>query len=75
MEAAVLVNYSSTVRNQPGLIDVCSAGYIRRGDDDFSIDELLVEFAVLALLIGGRDECVALVFEPFADAQLVFCRS
>jgi hypothetical protein len=46
-------------------------GYIRSGDDDLSIDELLIELGVLALLVGGGDEGVALVLKPLADAQLV----
>lgn len=45
--------------------------YSRGGDDDLSVDELLVELGVLALLVGGGDEGVALVLEPLADAELV----
>lgn len=45
--------------------------YIRRCDDDFGINELLVEFAVLALLIGCGDERVALIFNPFPQTKLV----
>jgi hypothetical protein len=45
--------------------------YSRRGNDDFSVDELLVELGVLALLVGSGDEGVALVLEPLADAELV----
>ena len=44
---------------------------IRGSDDDLSVDELLLEDGVLALLVGGRDEGVALLLEPFPDAQLV----
>jgi hypothetical protein len=43
----------------------------RSGDDDFSVDELLVEGGVLALLVGGSHESVTLVLEPLADAELV----
>ena len=32
---------------------------------------MLVELRVLALLVGGGDERVALVLQPFADSQLV----
>ena len=45
--------------------------YVRRGDDDFSVHELLVKLAVLTLLVRGGDEGVALLLEPFADAQLI----
>ena len=46
---------------------------VRSGDDDFGIDELLVELGVLALLVGGGYQSVALVLEPLAEAELVFC--
>lgn len=42
------------------------------GDDDFGVDELAVEFRLLAVLGRGRHEGVALVLEPFAQAELVF---
>ena len=48
---------------------------VRRGDDDFGISELLVEFAILTLLVGGRHESVTLVLEPFSDAKLILSRS
>jgi hypothetical protein len=41
------------------------------GDDDFSVDELLVEGGVLALLVGGGHQGVTLVLKPLADAKLV----
>jgi hypothetical protein len=41
------------------------------GDDDLSIDELLVELGTLTVLVGGGNEGVALVLEPLADAELV----
>lgn len=44
---------------------------LRSGDDDFGVNELLVKLGVLALLIGGGDESVTLILEPFPDAQLV----
>jgi hypothetical protein len=47
--------------------------YLRRGDDDLSVHELLVKLAVLALLVRGCDERVALLLEPFADALLILC--
>lgn len=43
----------------------------RSGDNDFSVDELLVEGGVLALLVGGGYQGVTLVLEPLADAKLV----
>jgi hypothetical protein len=36
-------------------------GYIRSGDDDLSIDELLVELGVLALLLGGAEKLGLLI--------------
>jgi len=45
------------------------------GDDDLGVNELLVELAVLALLVGGGHQCVALVFEPLPDAELVLGRA
>lgn len=44
---------------------------IRRGDDDLSVDQLLVELGVLALLVRGGDESVSLILEPFANTKLV----
>ena len=43
----------------------------RGGDDDFSIDELLVEGRVLTLLVGGGHESVALLLEPLANTKFV----
>lgn len=43
----------------------------RSGDDNFSVDELLVKGGVLALLVGGGYQGVTLVLEPLADAELV----
>ncbi len=51
------------------------ADNLRGGDDDFGVDELLVKLGVLALLVGGGHEGVALVLEPFADAELVLSGS
>ena len=41
------------------------------GDDDLGVDELLVKGGVLAVLVRGGYEGVALVLEPLADAELV----
>lgn len=46
-------------------------GHIRSGDDDFSVDELLVESRVLALLVGSGDQGVTLLLEPLPQAELV----
>lgn len=40
-------------------------------DDDFSIHELLIELAILALLVTSSDKSVALILEPLADTELV----
>ena len=48
---------------------------LRSGDDDFGINELLVELGVLALLVRGGDKSVALVLDPFSDTELVLCGS
>jgi hypothetical protein len=49
--------------------------HVRRCDDDLGVYKLLVELGVLAFLVRRRDESVSLVFEPFADAQLVLGRA
>ena len=43
----------------------------RSGDDNFSVDELLIKGGVLALLVRGGHQGVTLVLEPLADAELV----
>jgi hypothetical protein len=48
---------------------------VRRGDDDLRVYQLLVKLGVLALLVGCRDERVALVLDPLADTELVLGRS
>ncbi len=48
---------------------------LRSGDDDFGVNEFLVEFGVLALLVGSGDESVALLFKPFPDAEFVLGRA
>ena len=52
-------------------IQKSTTGSIRRCDDDLSVDELLVKFAVGTLLVRGSDESVALVLNPFPDSKLV----
>jgi len=44
----------------------------RSGDDDFSVDDLLVEHRVFSLLVVCDDVGVALGFEPFSDSELIF---
>ena len=44
---------------------------LRSRNDHLSINELLVELAVLALLVGGGDEGVALLLDPFPETKLV----
>lgn len=44
---------------------------IRSGDDDFSINKLLVKGRVLTILVGGGDEGVTLRLEPLAQTKLV----
>jgi hypothetical protein len=48
---------------------------VRRCDDNLRVYELLIELGVLAFLVRRRYEGVALVFKPFADAQLVLRRA
>jgi len=43
----------------------------RGGDDDFGIYQLLVELGVLAFLVGGGDQGVTLILEPFPDPELI----
>jgi len=44
---------------------------LRSGDNDLSVNELLVEGGVLTILVGGGDEGVTPVLEPLADTKLV----
>ena len=46
---------------------------LRSGDNDFSVDHLLLEHTALTLLVRGSDESVSLVLEPLADTKLVLC--
>ena len=54
-------------------IEAWSKG-LRCGDDDLSVNKLLVELAVLAVLVGGRHKSVALVLNPLPDPELVLGR-
>ena len=40
---------------------------VRSGNDNLSIDKVLVELGVLTLLVGGGDELVALLLNPLPD--------
>ena len=44
---------------------------VRCGDDDFGVNEVLVELRVLTLLVGGGDELVALLLDPLPQTELV----
>ena len=44
---------------------------VRSGDDDLSVHQLLVKGRVLAVLVGGGDQSVALVLDPLPQAQLI----
>ena len=48
---------------------------VRCGDDDLCVYKVLVELGVLALLVGGGDELVALLLDPFPDTELVLSGS
>ena len=48
---------------------------LRSGDDDLGVNELLLENTVLALLVGGRHEGVALVLNPLPNTELVLGRA
>lgn len=45
--------------------------HVRCGDDDFGVNEVLVELGVLALLVGGCDELVTLLLDPLPQTELV----
>jgi hypothetical protein len=44
---------------------------VRCGNDDFGVNKVLVELGVLALLVGGGDELVALLLDPLPQTKLV----
>lgn len=46
-------------------------GNLRCGDDDLSIDQMLVKGRVLPFLVRGGDELMALVLDPFPQPELV----
>lgn len=45
--------------------------HVRSGDDNLSVDKVLVELGVGPVLVGGGDELVALLLDPLPDAELV----
>ena len=45
--------------------------YLRGGDNDFSVDQFLVKLGVFALLVGGCNQGMALVFQPLPDTELI----
>lgn len=45
--------------------------HVRCGDDDFGVNEVLVELRVLTLLVGGSDELVTLLLNPLPQTKLV----
>lgn len=63
---------SPYVRKRKGDLGVL---HVRSCDDNLGILELLVEYGVLGVLVGGGDESVTLVLKPFAKAKLVLCRT
>lgn len=44
---------------------------LRGGDDDFSINQFLIEFGALAFLVRGSHKSMPLILEPFSNTQLV----
>lgn len=46
-------------------------GNERGGNDDFRIDQLLVKGGVLAVLVGGGDQSVALPLDPLSQTKLI----
>lgn len=48
---------------------------LRCCDDDLGVWNVLVEFAVLTLLVGGGHKLVALRLDPFSETKLVLCGS
>lgn len=45
--------------------------HVRCGNDDFGVNEVLVELRALTLLVGGGDELVALLLNPLPQTELV----
>ena len=56
---------------QVGLLEGAEAQDLRSRDNDLRVDEFLVKSRILALLVGRGDQGVALLLEPFADAEFV----
>ena len=64
------------IRHRPfKALEACKESWkdLRSGDNDFSVNHLLLEHAALALLVRGSNESVSLVLEPLADTKLVLC--
>jgi hypothetical protein len=47
--------------------------HLRSSDDDLSVNKLLIELAVLALLVRGGHKSVALLLDPLPQTKLVLC--
>ncbi len=45
--------------------------YSRCSDDDFGIDQFLVELGVLTLFVRCSNQSMSLVFQPFPNTKLV----
>lgn len=45
--------------------------HLRRGDDNFGVDQFLVEFGVLTLFVGCCDQSMTLILQPLPDTKLV----
>lgn len=65
VETVVCLSVTHALSGEAGTINV------RGGDDDFGVNELLVKLGVGVVLVGGCDESVASILEPFADSKLV----
>lgn len=46
-----------------------------RGDDDLGVLDVLAEFRIGRVLVGGDDELVALLLEPVSNSELVLDRA
>jgi len=44
----------------------------RGGDDNLGVYQFLVKIGVCAFLVGGGNQGVTVVFEPFPDSELIF---
>lgn len=68
---AVEQSVSITITGRCGF----AIGVLRSGDDDFGINQFLVELGVLALLVRGSHQGVSLIFKPLSNTQLVLSGS